>query len=74
MIDASEEYVKKLKHGNLSERALAVAFQYAGIDGAHHKDWCIDQMVRILAGAGYDEFVEMYSDDGEYEWDEGIAP
>lgn len=32
------------------EEALSVALQYGGIDGAHHKDWVIDQMVRALTG------------------------
>ena len=30
------------------ERALEYAVKYGGIDGAHHKDWVIDQMVRAL--------------------------
>ncbi len=31
-------------------KALAVAVSFGGIDGAHHKDWVIDQMVRALTG------------------------
>lgn len=30
--------------------ALDKAFTYAQIDGAHHKAWAIDQMVRELTG------------------------
>jgi hypothetical protein len=30
------------------QSALEVAIQYGGIDGAHHKSWVIDQMVRAL--------------------------
>jgi len=30
------------------EKALEIAVQYGGIDGAHHKTWVIDQMVRAL--------------------------
>lgn len=30
--------------------ALEYAARYAGYDGAHHKDWVIDQMVRALTG------------------------
>lgn len=60
------------------EHALYVAFNYGQIDGGHHKAWCIDQMVRILTGDGYDHFVQEYKvgDDGPetYEWDIGIAP
>lgn len=32
-------------------RATDIAFMYAQIDGAHHKMWTIDQMVRALTGA-----------------------
>lgn len=32
------------------EKALALAVAYGGNDGAHHKDWVIDQMVRALTG------------------------
>jgi hypothetical protein len=57
--------------------ALALAFDYGQIDGAHHKTWVIDQMVRCLS-ADYDEWVANFSDgeDGAntYYWDEGIAP
>ena len=58
--------------------ALAVARSYAQIDGAHHKAWVIDQMMRELLGEGYQEWVRSYKE-GEngpetYEWDEGIAP
>lgn len=31
-------------------KALAIAVSFGGIDGAHHKDWTIDQMVRALTG------------------------
>lgn len=56
-------------------KALELAFEYAQIDGAHHKTWVIDQMVRALTGDAYEDWVEEYQgEDGEYEWDEGIAP
>ena len=32
------------------KRALDFAVRYGGIDGAHHKTWVIDQMVRALTG------------------------
>lgn len=32
------------------DQALAIAAQYGGIDGEHHKAWVIDQMVRALTG------------------------
>lgn len=56
--------------------ALAVAFDYGQIDGAHHKAWVIDQMVRKLLGSdeAYQEWVATYCGDDEYEWDTGVAP
>lgn len=59
-------------------KALDTILQYGGIDGAHHKDWVIDQVVRILTGDEYEEWVKAAKDgeDGPdtYDWDEGIAP
>jgi len=58
--------------------ALQIALEYGGIDGAHHKDWVIDQMVRALTGHDYSSFVinARAGEDGPdtYEWDVGIAP
>jgi hypothetical protein len=63
---------------NRIERAISLAVQYGGIDGEHHKDWVIDQMVRILAGDDYAEIVReaKAGEDGPdtYGWDVGIAP
>jgi len=62
------------------KEALNFAFEYAQIDGAHHKMWTIDQMVRKLCGSdeAYKKWVKEYSYDEEteetYEWDKGIAP
>lgn len=57
-------------------RALRIASQYGQIDGAHHKMWVIDQMVRSLLGAdmAYEKWILEYEGDEEYYWDEGIAP
>lgn len=58
--------------------AINVAVQYSGADGAHHKAWVIDQMVRALAGDQYERIVAdaKAGEDGPetYEWDVGIAP
>lgn len=58
--------------------AIDLAVKYGGIDGAHHKDWVIDQMVRVLAGEKYEEVVRdaCNGEDGPdtYSWDIGIAP
>ena len=60
------------------EKVLNFINEWGGIDGGHHKQWVLDQLVRIVAGDGYEEWVAKYSagDEGPntYEWDEGIAP
>jgi hypothetical protein len=58
--------------------AVALAVQYGGVDGDHHKAWVIDQMVRILTGDDYGGVVanaKMGENGPEtYGWDTGIAP
>jgi hypothetical protein len=62
---------------NAQKKALDLIGEYGGIDGGHHKQWLIDQLVRVLAG-DYTEWVRDYKDGEEgpdtYGWDEGIAP
>ena len=50
-------------------------------DGAHHKTWVVDQMVRALTGSDYEQWVLDYEDNDEgidpedrNHWDTGIAP
>lgn len=60
--------------------ALSLIYKYGGIDGAHHKQWLLDQLVRTLVGSDkkYKTWVKHFEEgeDGPktYEWDEGIAP
>ena len=60
------------------ERAIEVGIAYGDTDGAHHKMWVIDQMLRILAGSMYNDLIKEYCNgqDGEdtYSHDCGIAP
>lgn len=60
------------------DQALEVIERFGGIDGAHHKTWVIDQVVRKLTGNKYEQWVKKMKagDDGPetYEWDEGIPP
>ncbi len=35
---------------NRIKKALDIICTYGGIDGAHHKDWIIDQVTRALTG------------------------
>jgi len=60
------------------QEALDLIKNYGGIDGGHHKQWVLDQVVRKLTGFGYEAWVTGHNDgeDGPetYIWDEGIAP
>ena len=69
----------KSEHERMQE-ALLLLFRYGGIDGDHHKQWVLDQVVRTLTGSKreYAKWVKAYNggDDGPatYCWDVGIAP
>lgn len=39
----------------------------SSIDGAHHKQWVIDQMVRALTGGGYALWVQNYESCGNFD-------
>lgn len=61
--------------------ALKMIEECSGYDGAHHKSWVFDQVVRILLNddfEAYDRWVAEYEDGSDgphtYEWDRGIAP
>jgi hypothetical protein len=60
------------------EDALVLIKNFGGIDGAHHKDWVLDQVVRCLTGDEYEEWVKDYKKGGDgpdtYYYDVGIAP
>lgn len=47
------------------EKALSIAVAYGGIDGAHHKDWVIDQMVRALTGCPVETLTQTPRGGGE---------
>ncbi len=82
----AEEAGKEMKEnlGNLAvgilytriTAALGVAIEYGQIDGAHHKQWVINEMVRKLLGdnaTSYEELVTACKAD-TYGWEEGIPP
>jgi hypothetical protein len=74
------EFCKRNEVKEAEQSALDIIIQYGGIDGAHHKDWVLDQVVRTLIGDDikYKEWVSLAKsgEDGEntYEYNEGIAP
>jgi hypothetical protein len=60
------------------ELAIRTAMDLGSFDGDHHKQYALDQVVRILAGDRYEQLVADWcaGEDGPetYSWDEGIAP
>ena len=65
------------------KKALEVIERYGSIDGAHHKMWTLDQVVRALLGSdeAYEAWVKEFQGEWdeewecyEYEWDVGIPP
>lgn len=55
--------------------ALKIARDVGQVDGAHHKQWVIDQMVQSLTGDQYDSFVQIYEMlCGPGSWDIGTPP
>jgi|APSaa5957512622_1039677.scaffolds.fasta_scaffold197691_2 hypothetical protein len=74
--DAKEAQASKEE--SRTEAALDLIYRYGSIDGNHHKQWVLDQVVRALKGPDYDAWVTEFCDgeDGPntYFWDEGIAP
>lgn len=55
------------------EKVMDLIIRHGGHDGEHHKEWCIDQVFRILSGNEYDNIVnEIRKND--YSWKIGIAP
>lgn len=60
---------------NEIEKAVELALRYGMIDGDHHKQWVIDQMLRIILSERYEEVIKEYNSNTKYEcWDEGCGP
>ena len=59
-------------------KATEIAARFGMIDGAHHKQWVIDQMLRAVLGDGYDAWRKAEDQDcassGYPLWDEGTPP
>jgi len=61
------------------DNILDLIFQYGGIDGSHHKQWLLNQILEtLLTGEDYNEFIAKFCDGADgpntYHWDRGIAP
>ena len=60
------------------QNVLNLIYRWGCVDGAHHKQWLLDKIVREITGDNYKKWVSEFQDgeDGPetYIWDEGIAP
>ncbi len=59
-----------------TKRALEIIHRCGGIQGDHHKEWLLNEIVKILCEneEDYKKWVDEYEQGGEYEWSLGIAP
>ena len=62
-----QSYPLQLEH--VIAHAAALIIRWGGIDGTHHKQWVLDQVLRVLMGAKYEEFIALIAN-----WSEGIPP
>lgn len=46
------------------QKALAIAVQFGGIDGSHHRAWAIDQMVRALTACPLEQVTAVIQHSG----------
>lgn len=63
------EHCRKTQVGN-------IAMRFGGIDGDHHKQWVIDQMLRSSLGKErYEAWIKEMNSDPDYDpWDVGSPP
>lgn len=58
------------------EAAVAIAGDYLGCDGGHHKQWALEEILRTLLGDEFEKWAAEWRDgeDGPdtYSWDEGV--
>ena len=63
---------------NTAKQVLNLIEEWGGIDGGHHKQWLLNEIVKTITKDGYEQWIKIYEDgeDGPetYEWDTGIAP
>jgi len=60
---------------NERQELINLIYNYGMIDGAHHKQWLIDQTLRYLLGKNYNEAIAARNNNPDNrDWDTGIAP
>jgi hypothetical protein len=67
-----EEYKRRLTAmTNHNQKAIELITRYGGIDGAHHKDWVLQQVLSVLLQWDKEKLKEFLK---EREWEPGIPP
>lgn len=73
--DDDEGLSRRDEDGDVDNESIAdFIVDMGSIDGADHKQWVLDQVLRKLLGDDYDEYVERIGLEDEIEWDTGVAP
>lgn len=72
----SDELFSEIAHEYGEDVANTVSLLIEGTftDGGHHKQWYLDQAVRMLAKNDYDKLRADVKKKYGYTWDKGIAP
>ena len=59
----------------MNEKITDLILGYGMIAGEHHKQWLLDQTLKLVLGDSYHKIIADYNSDPEYEnWDVGIPP
>lgn len=70
--------IAKLTDEQRIVKAVSMVLDSVHYDGEHHKQWTLDQVLRILTGEEYENVIAKFEtgEDGTqaYEWDTGVAP
>lgn len=60
------------------DKSVELILRVGGCDGSHHKQWCLDQVLRILLENQYERRIGQHclgpNETGGYFWNTGIAP
>ena len=74
MKEMSEQYLESKRRGSHLERIAAMIIDIGDTEGAHPKQWVLDQCLKVAAGEAYTTMTAIYFDLTGHEWDTGIAP
>lgn len=74
-LKALREKVKEYQEKE--DKIFELCSKLADIDGSHHKQWALIEIMKIIKGSEFDEWLKAWEidEDGEYiELDKGVAP